>query len=360
MYEIISNDDLETYEYVQNDLLIFQNEMISFSEEEDSQGAKDEIYFNLSSISNEKQTSIKTNQTEFHYKKKNNSPSPKNKAIYDDKLLDNCCSFEKIQKIFAEDEKKFKDIYQKFTYDYNIESAEDKLCKRKRNRQMEDYFFMEDELKQYNKIKRGRARKTNNKFYEEHTKMSGDNIIRKIKVRLFAYLLQFLNNILNKKDEDKNRLYKLNYKFIKNLNKKKDIKYLNIPLKDLFSMNITPRYKGILPDYNKEFIERIINHEERVEDYNTVIFVFNMTFREWLDMFTCKKDINYLKNKCAQCDGINFEMIANKIAYVNKLLEKMLKKNDERYFSIFTFYLYNYENWFSIQSSRSSKKQKQQ
>ena len=77
-------------------------------------------------------------------------------------------------------------------------------------------------------------------------------------------------------------------------------------------------------------------------------------------MFICKKDINYSKNKCAQCDGINFEMIANKIACVNKLLENMLEKNDERYFSIFTFYLYNYEKWFAIQSSRNSKKKKQQ
>ena len=29
-----------------------------------------------------------TNQTEFHYKRKINSPSPKNKAIYGDKILD--------------------------------------------------------------------------------------------------------------------------------------------------------------------------------------------------------------------------------------------------------------------------------
>ena len=62
-----------------------------------------------------------------------------------------------------------------------------------------------------------------------------------------------------------------------------------------------------------------------------------MTFGEWLDMFTCKKNINYLKNKCAQWDGINFEMINNNISNVNKLLEEMLEKNDEKYFSIFTF-----------------------
>jgi hypothetical protein len=237
-------------------------------------------------------------------------------------------------------------------------AAEDKLCKRKRNRQMEDYFFTEDESKQQNqqnKIKRGRARTTNNRFYEEHTKMSGDNIIRKIKVRLFTYLLQFLNNILNKKHGDKNRLYKINYKIIKNLNKEIDIKYLSMPLKDLLSMKITPRYKGISCDFNKKLIERIINHEEWVEDYNTVIFVFNMTFGEWLDMFTCKKNIDYLKNKCALCDDVNFELIANKIACVNKLLEKILENNDEKYFSIFIFYLYNYKNWFTIQTSRSSK-----
>jgi hypothetical protein len=190
--------------------------------------------------------------------------------------------------------------------------------------------------------------------------MSGDNVVRKIKVKLFAYLLEFLNNILSKKHNDKNRLYKLDYQFIKNLKKINDIEYLNMPLKDLFSMEITPRYKSISYDHNKELINRIINHEEWVEDYNTVIFVFNMTFGEWLDMFTCKKDINYLKNKCGQCDGINFEMINNNISNVNKLLEDMLEKNDEKYFSIFTFYLYNYKKWFSIKSSRRSRKPKKQ
>ena len=256
----MSEQILNQYYLFQNDLLNFmslQNEIILSSEEEGSQGAKDEIYYNHSSNLNEKQTSFITNQTDFHYEKKINSPSPKNKPIYADKLLDNCCSFEQIKKIFAEDEK-FKDINQKFTNNYYIKAAEDKLCKRKRNREIEDNIVMKDQSKQQNKIKRGRERTSNNRFYEEHTKMSDDNVVKKIKVRLFAYLLQFLNNILNKKVEDKNRLYKLDYKFIKNLNKINDIQYLNMPLKDLFSMEITPRYKGISCDYNKEFIKRII------------------------------------------------------------------------------------------------------
>ena len=163
--------------------------MILPSEEEDSQGAKDEIYYNHSSNLNEKQTSFITNQTDFHYEKIINSPSPENKPIYDDKLLDNFCSFEQIKKIFTEDEKKFKDINQKFTNNYYMKAAEDKLCKRKRNREIEDNIVMKDQSKQKNKIKRGRERTSNNRFYEEHTKMSCDNVAKKIKVRLFAYLL---------------------------------------------------------------------------------------------------------------------------------------------------------------------------
>ena len=196
MYGQIFKDDLETYDYVLNDSLnhlFFQNETISSFEEEDFQRAKNEIYFNHSSNSNEKITSIITNQTEFHYKRKINSPSPKNKAIYGDKILDNYFySFEQIKAIFMKYEKKFKGVYQKFTYNYNIESAEDKLCKRKRNRQMEESVVMKDESKKKIKIKikRGRERTSNNKFYEEHTKMSGDNIIKKDQSEIICLLIR--------------------------------------------------------------------------------------------------------------------------------------------------------------------------
>ena len=75
MLKQILYDYPETYDYFfdnsPNDFCV-QNEMITLSEEEDSQGAKDEIlYFNHSSNLNEKQTSFITNVTEFHYKKKN-------------------------------------------------------------------------------------------------------------------------------------------------------------------------------------------------------------------------------------------------------------------------------------------------
>jgi hypothetical protein len=127
MMKQILYDYPETYDYFLNDLpngCCSHNEMISLSEEEDFQRAKDEIYYlNHSSNSNEKQTSYITNKTEFHYEKKINSPSPKNKAIYEHKLLDNCCSFEQIQKILAENENKFKDINQKFSKNYyNVSS----------------------------------------------------------------------------------------------------------------------------------------------------------------------------------------------------------------------------------------------
>ena len=130
-------------------------------------------------------------------------------------------------------------------------------------------------------------------------------------------------------------------------------------LKELISMEISSKYKIIPSDANKTFIESLINKtnetkEEFSEDYDTILFVLNMTFREWLDMFTYKKNINDLKAQHEQLKYINYEKIENNISSLNDLLKEM-EKHDEKYFSFFIFYLYNYERWFSIKSGRKRK-----
>jgi hypothetical protein len=49
--------------------------------------------------------------------------------------------------------------------------------------------------------------------------MSSDNIIKKIKGRLIQYLVIIINNILEKKEIDKNKIYKINYQYINQLKK---------------------------------------------------------------------------------------------------------------------------------------------
>ena len=253
-------------------------------------------------------------------------------------------------------------VLQNFQKNEKIHEAEEKLCKKKRKREeniRKPTKEIKEEIKEENKIKRGRkSQKYENR--EEHNKMSSDNIIKNIKSKLFSHLIIFINNIIKKSAEDKPKLYKLDYKFVNQLNKEIDLKYLNMTLKELISMEISSKYKIIPSDANKTFIESLIKkanetNEEFGENYDTILFVLNMTFREWLDMFTYKKNINDLKAQHKQLKNINFEKIENNISSLNNLLEEMMEKHDEKYFSFFIFYLYNYERWFSIKGGRNRK-----
>ena len=121
-----------------------------------------------------------------------------------------------------------------------------------------------------------------------HNKMVPDNIIKKIKAKIFEYAIVFLNNILsnNKKEE---KLFKLDYKYVNRLNREQDLQYLDMKLKELFSKDISPKYiiKNRHKDFNKRYISKILNNQSD----NTILFVFNITFRDWLDLFTLKKNI---------------------------------------------------------------------
>ena len=56
---------------------------------------------------------------------------------------------------------------------------------------------------------------------------------------------------------------------------------------------------------------------------------------------------------------IDSERIEKCMVGVDDFLNKMvLNNNDEVYFSIFVFYLYNYERWFYIKKGRNRKSSK--
>ena len=334
-----------------------EHNMCSFEENIEFEEKKNEFYYRPSNDFSEKSTNYKANKFENCFCE--NLYSPKNLANEDtdDDSLINFYSYEKIQEIFAKNEN-FSQISQKFHKNGNIYEAEEKLCKRKRKREDKDNNCIINEYTQEEKrTKRGRKTKINENR-EEHNKMSSDNIIKKVKSKLFFYLFQFLNKMLGKTDKDKQpKLVKLDYKYINQLKVDIDIKYLQMPLKDLASLEISSKFSKRPSDANKQFIENVIDKTEPVEDYDTILFVFNMTFGEWLDLFTCKKDINELKDQYKEIKNVNFDKIWQNISCVKELLEEMIENNDEQYFSFFTFYLYNYERWFSIKTARNRKSQ---
>jgi hypothetical protein len=321
--------------------------------------------YNMTQFQDEKTTEYKSKKT---IRKKRDNLEPL-------KILDNVkikadslpifYSFDDIKNNIFEND----DYRNNFSFDIdNIfikdKKSEEPYLNKKRFRENDDednYYYdcIESEENksclQPNKVKRGR--KPNNQDGRTgHNRMSPDNIIKKVKAELFRYMTLFLNNIINKSNlgENDNEIYKLDYRFINQLNREIDLKYLNMPLKDLFSLDISPKYRKLKPEANKIKLEKILN-----ENQDEVIqFVLNMTFRDWLDIFSYKKKIKellYEYNVFDYSDDI-YSRIEKNLVGVDKLLNEIATNDNKYYFSNFTFYLYNYEIWFFTKKGRKSKK----
>ena len=185
----------------------------------------------------------------------------------------------------------------------------------------------------------GRKKKTDN-TKRKHDKNVPDNIIKKCKRIFFKYIIIFINSIIKtyKTNHQENYEFKnLSYEnYVNNLKKDKEIILLNMPLKDLVSLDVSNKYASNA-SFNKEKMEKILEEEKD----NTIInSILNMTFGEWIDVFTFKKEINYY---------LEFNELQD-------VLIDLYNKEDKEYFSRFIFYLFNYKNWFQNKKPRKPKK----
>ena len=200
--------------------------------------------------------------------------------------------------------------------------------------------------------KRGRIPNPNKqKSREEHSKYTPDNIIKKIKGNFFNYGIIILNKILgNEKD---NKLLKLNYEYVNKLNSELDLKYLKMSLKELFSMDKSKKFQNYKIAHNKIILDKAIERND-----HTLNFVLDLTFSNFIELFTCKKNVRELINeKNIDGAGINYDKIQNSFNELENLLKSIMKKNnsDLEYFKAFIFYMFNYERWFCIKTPRKSK-----
>lgn len=202
--------------------------------------------------------------------------------------------------------------------------------------------------------KRGR-KSENNKGSKEHDRNSADNIIKKIKSEFFKYLILFINNTIKTLNLIYNhKIYKIDYDLINRLNREIDLKYLNMKIKDLLSLNVSPKYKKLKPESNKIYIEKILNEKSLDE---SIKFAFNMSFRDFIDIFSYKKRVKDLLNEYKINDENISDKIEKNLVGVYDLLNRIAKNdnNDRYYFSNFVFYLYNYEKWFLMKRGRTKK-----
>ena len=231
---------------------------------------------------------------------------------------------------------------------------------KKRNRDKEK---IERDFKEIGRKKNG------DKSQHDHNRDSEDNIVKKIKAKIIATLLIFINRIIDYSfEEDKMKSYvkilkklkddkepekedlikDLNYKKTVNETKREiNLAFLKMSLKEFLSIEISPKFSTYDCYSNKIIINEIIKNEQ---DNEILMFILNdLTFEDYIDIYTRKKDLSSF----GKLDEIKLNIIESQFIYVDDLLKEVHKINNENnYFSRFTSILYNLKRWFFIKQER--------
>ncbi len=110
----------------------------------------------------------------------------------------------------------------------------------------------------------------------KHNKFCIDNIIRKVK----AKLIDSSFNYINKKFKNKKLcLLKIIGEQSKEINKNKNLLWLNKTLKDIFYEDISKKANNPNKNYNRELIDTIYNEKTEKD----VIELLNLTVLEYLE-----------------------------------------------------------------------------
>ena len=97
-------------------------------------------------------------------------------------------------------------------------------------------------------------------------------------------------------------------------------------LKDLYSLEVSPKYKSISKFHNKYLIQEILDNKE-LKNYEALNFAFNLSFKEWIELFKYKKNIDEIIEYKKGPENISDEIEKNMI-YVEYLLTKSFKKRN--------------------------------
>ena len=124
-----------------------------------------------------------------------------------------------------------------------------------------------------------------------HDKFFTDNLMRKIKSLLISKLLDFINKKISElyNNEIGNgfliiKLFRPNKKIVESQKIIFNKELLNKTIGEIFSTDISNKYKNYLPTHNKNLIEKLKKEEDPVKNeyFNGL---FNTTFLECLEYF---------------------------------------------------------------------------
>ena len=287
---------------------------------------------------------------------------------YHSKLNDNLYNFkQQINNIYPENENdeninEFSNLFLESYKQYDESSIQDDTYFNK------IYFFTKKKDELFNKINKTKDTKQTNELSKEdlknihshikkakgrklknskdqgfHNKFTFDNIIRKIKAISMQSFFNFFNNKIKEvyKDSEVKSLWglkKLNQSQIKNSNIEYNRLFFEKSLKDIFSDNITTKWKTEEKDHNKKLIEKLLNEENKEKK---IIFEKILNYK-FIDI------VKYLRGEREGLDelkGLDFD------EYMWKKI-----KRDENYLKDFKYNMENIEKLIQNKKPRNRQK----
>ena len=175
-----------------------------------------------------------------------------------------------------------------------------------------------------------RGRKSNNQkavgIIGKHDKNSKDNKLRKVKVIIFETIFRTINlllGIINVNNVNK-ELKRLNNEQTKELRVEYNKELLNTKNKDIFSSDISSKYRDE-PDYNKKIIKSIYEEKEK---YEKVVEILEKALEECFQDFRDEENESELKKM------------------LKKVFDEKLKKETDEYKNDIWEMIINYEKIF--------------
>ena len=193
-------------------------------------------------------------------------------------------------------------------------------------------------------------RRNDNKEYEKtkHTKSSEDNIMRKIKTRIFGDIFESLNNSIK---NNSGEFLPLTPKINVNLKRDLNLKLLDRTIADIFAnSDLNKRYNETKKDNNKNLIEKIFKENIETE----TIKISKMTFRDFLKEIREKNIEDFLnKIKTKEIKNEKKEKKENEEIFEGNIDED---SDNEKYISKLRRLLFEFENWFFAKKGRNNKR----
>jgi hypothetical protein len=259
-----------------------------------------------------------------------------------------------------------KDIKEAFQFDDNVRKIEEEASDANFEvtiRRRAKRGTIKKEQKEKKELGRKRKSDTNDRPHDKNCK---DNMLQKFKTNIHNCLLQDINAFLmifldkdviisliektkikKQKEKDFEIIKPLDYCiFVNQTSKRENVKFLDMPLKQFLSQDISCKYSTYLKEANKIIIDEIMNNHNN----EAINFIFNLKLSDWLDVFLKKKEFS-------DFEEFNSNILVSMNVRVDELLKKIYdKERDKNFFSRFILYMYNFERILCIKNERKTKK----